>query len=90
MRRKQLRALAMAALVAALLTLPLGFKVAASDDVITQAALTGAAINGVRPHGVAEFRLRADGRRSFKVEAEDVNLPVNTRLDVAVDGRIAP
>jgi hypothetical protein len=59
---------------------------AADGDVIVQSALSGAALNGMRPSGVAEFRSNADGSRRFKVEVEDVNLPAGTVLGVFVDG----
>jgi hypothetical protein len=51
-----------------------------------KAMLAGAAINGLTPKGEAELRTRADGRRKFKVEAEKVNMPVGSVLNVLVDG----
>src|ERR1700753_955887 len=57
-----------------------------SQDTRIVAALSGAAIGGVTPKGSAEFRQRADGRRSLEVEVEHVNLPAGTVLDVLVDG----
>ena len=47
--------------------------------------LVGSAINGVIPKGHADFRVRADGRRQFEVEIEDVNLPAGTTFTVLVD-----
>src|ERR1043166_5831983 len=38
------------------------------------------------PQGHADFRSRADGRTSFEVEIEDVNLPAGTVFDVLVGG----
>ena len=58
---------------------------ASSDEMEAQARLAGAAINGVTPEGEADFRSRVDGRRRFKVEVEDVNLPAGTLLNVLVD-----
>jgi hypothetical protein len=60
--------------------------VSANDDVIIQTNLSGAAINGLTPSGVAEHRTQADGSRRFKVEVEDVNLPAGTTLNVLVNG----
>jgi len=57
-----------------------------SQDTRIVAALSGAAIGGVTPKGSAEFRQRADGRRSLEVEVEHVNLPAGTVLNVLVDG----
>ena len=57
-----------------------------SQDTRIVAALSGAAIGGVTPKGEAEFRQRADGRRSLEVEVEHVNLPAGTVLNVIVDG----
>src|ERR1043166_1788418 len=57
-----------------------------SQDTRIVAALSGAAVGGVTPKGSAEFRQRADGRRSLEVEVEDVNLPAGTILNVLIDG----
>jgi Domain of unknown function (DUF4214) len=54
-----------------------------------EAALSGAAINGLTPKGEAEFEQRADGSRKLEVEVEHVNLPAGTVLDVLVDGQKA-
>ncbi|HEV2704363.1 MAG TPA: hypothetical protein VGV59_00475 [Pyrinomonadaceae bacterium] len=51
-----------------------------------ETTLGGARINGVLPQGVAVFRLRADGSRRFKVEVEDMNLPLGTVLTVLYNG----
>lgn len=48
-------------------------------------ALVGSAVNGVIPKGHADFRVRADGRKNFEVEVEDVNLPAGTIFTVLVD-----
>jgi len=58
-----------------------------SQDTRIVAALSGAAIGGVTPKGDAEFRQRADGRRSLEVEVEHVNLPASTLLNVLVDNQ---
>ena len=58
---------------------------ASDDEVITQTNLLGPALNGMRPHGVAEQRVRNDGS-SFRVQVEDVNLPAGTVLNVLVNG----
>ena len=58
-----------------------------SQDTRIVAALSGAGIGGVTPKGSAEFRQRADGRRSLEVEVEHVNLPAGTALNVFVDGQ---
>src|SRR5947209_6098599 len=59
-----------------------------SQDTRIVAALSGAAIGGVTPKGEAEFRQRADGRRSLEVEVEHVNLPAGTVLGVLVDNQM--
>src|SRR5256714_371305 len=82
------------ALVAVVLTacaLVLSAATVAADQSGSQetrivAALSGAAIGGVTPKGAAEFRQRADGRRSLEVEVEHVNLPAGTVLNILVDG----
>src|SRR2546423_15679149 len=51
-----------------------------SQDTRIVAALSGAAIGGVMPKGEAEFRQRADGRRSLEVEVEHRKLPAGTVL----------
>ena len=56
-----------------------------NGEVRIEARLAGAAIGGLTPTGVAKFRDRA-GKRSFEVEAEKVNLPAGTILNVFVDG----
>ena len=57
-----------------------------ASPAVTAAALTGPAIGGVTPKGEAELDTFADGSRKFKAEAEDVNLPDGTILNVLVDG----
>ncbi|HEX3557594.1 MAG TPA: DUF4214 domain-containing protein [Pyrinomonadaceae bacterium] len=58
-----------------------------SQETRIVAALSGAAIGGVTPKGDAEFRQRADGRRSLEVEVEHVNLPAGAVLNVLVDNQ---
>lgn len=53
----------------------------------TTIRLTGPAINGVRPQGNAEYRVRSD-RRRFKAEASNVNLPDGTVLTVKVNDTV--
>ncbi len=48
-------------------------------------ALVGSTVNGVITKGHADFRVRADGRKNFEVEVEDVNLPAGTIFTVLVD-----
>ena len=55
----------------------------AGDTKIT-AKLAGAAINGMVPKGVAEFRSRADGSQQLKVQIENTNLPGAT-LNVLIN-----
>ncbi|HSE32586.1 MAG TPA: Calx-beta domain-containing protein [Pyrinomonadaceae bacterium] len=59
---------------------------ALNDDIIVTAVLSGTTLNNQAPHGVAEHRTQPDGSRHFKVEAEDVNLPPGTVLNVFVNG----
>jgi hypothetical protein len=59
---------------------------AGGSETTSTAALSGAAISGVTPHGRADFVLKADNSRKLEVEVEDVNLPAGTLLDVFVDG----
>jgi uncharacterized lipoprotein NlpE involved in copper resistance len=58
---------------------------ATGDDVRVRVQLAGAPLGGRLPEGHADFRTRADGRRSFEVEVEEVNLPVGTVLNVLVN-----
>jgi hypothetical protein len=55
-------------------------------DLRVRIPLAGAPINGMLPQGHADFRLRADGRRSLEVEVQDLNLPAGTALTVLVNG----
>jgi hypothetical protein len=57
----------------------------ATGDVRVRVQLAGAPLGGRLPEGHADFRTRADGRRSFEVEVEEVNLPVGTVLNVLVN-----
>lgn len=57
------------------------------DETRTKIRLTGPAINGIRPQGNAEYRVRDDrGRSRFKVEATQVNLPDGTVLTFKRNG----
>jgi hypothetical protein len=58
-----------------------------SQETRIVAALSGAPVGGSTPKGAAEFRERADGRRSLEVEVEHLNLPAGTVLDALVDGQ---
>ena len=49
-----------------------------------KAKLTGPAIGGEVPHGVAKFRERGANRK-FSAEVQDVNLPAGTVLHVLVN-----
>jgi hypothetical protein len=77
------------AMVAAmLLTMVAGFTVPVTAEaaaVRLRTKLTGPAIGGEVPHGVAKFRERANGNRRFSTEVEDVNLPAGTVLHVFVN-----
>ncbi len=46
--------------------------------------LAGAAIQGIKPEGNADFRNDGQGRTRLNVEVENVNLPAGTVLGVAV------
>ena len=72
-------------LVLALASITVG---ASGDDVVIHALLSGPALNGVTPKGVAVHRTKANGSRKFEVEVENVNLPAGTVLDVLVSGNI--
>lgn len=85
-RRSELRILLVVFISCLTLTF-VGRTVSADgNDVVNQTTLSGPAINGLTPGGEAELRTRADGRREFKVEAENVNLPAGTVLNVLVNG----
>jgi hypothetical protein len=58
-----------------------------SSETKIVAALSGASIGGETPKGAAEFKQKADGSRSLEVEAEHVNLPAGTVLNVFVDNQ---
>src|SRR5437763_4768647 len=85
-RRKELRIFIL--IIVASLVFALAGVIASADsnDVITQATLSGPALNGLTPKGVAEHRAKADGSLRFGVEVEDVNLPAGTVLNVLVNG----
>lgn len=86
-RRKEVNALLVliSVLALAFATMTVG---ASADDVVIHALLSGPALNGVTPKGVATHRTKANGSRKFEVEVEDVNLPAGTALDVLVSGNI--
>lgn len=58
---------------------------AGDDEVIIETRLSGPALNGQTPKGEARHRSRP-GRRDFRVEVENVNLPAGTVLNVLVNG----
>lgn len=60
---------------------------AQANDNVTElsARLTGASINGVVPGGNAEYEVKVDGNREFKVSVSSVNLAAGTVLSVLVD-----
>lgn len=64
-----------------------GFQAGAEEmrDTRIQATLTGAPINGVTPTGFSEHRLDDDGRRRLSVQANSVNLPAGTVLDIFIN-----
>jgi hypothetical protein len=80
-------ALAFVALVATLAALAAAPALANDDEVIINAGLSGAAINGQTPSGKAVFRERPGNDRKLEVEVEDVNLPAGTVLNVLVGGQ---
>jgi hypothetical protein len=65
---------------------------AKAGDASLKARLAGAAINGMVPKGIGEFRSRANGSRQLKVQVENVNLPgatLNVLIDNAKVGEIS-
>ncbi|HEX8772688.1 MAG TPA: DUF4214 domain-containing protein [Pyrinomonadaceae bacterium] len=86
MRSKRLQTSFLLILLVSLVLTITGVVASADGDVTVQTTLSGAAINSLTPKGVAEFRSNADGSRRFKAQAEDVNLPVGTALNVFVNG----
>ena len=50
------------------------------------ASLSGAAINGVVPGGIAEYRIDSDGRRKLEITTSSINLAAGTLLNVTVNG----
>ena len=80
-------ALALVALVATLAALAAAPAFAGSDEVIINAGLSGATINGQTPSGTAVFRERPGNVRKLEVEVQDVNLPAGTVLNVLVGGQ---
>ena len=59
----------------------------AGDEVIINAGLSGAAVNGQTPTGKAVFRERPGNDRRLEVEVQDVNLAAGTVLNVLVGGQ---
>jgi len=57
----------------------------ANAGVRLESRLAGSAIDGLTPKGHAKFVARPDGRRKVEVEAEKVNLPSGTLLNVMID-----
>lgn len=57
---------------------------AEAADLRLRTRLTGPAIAGVTPHGVAKYRERG-AKRKFATEVQDVNLPDGTVLHVRVN-----
>jgi hypothetical protein len=83
LRRAALAFVALLATLAALAAAP----AFASDEIIINANLSGAAMNGLTPSGKAVFRDRGAGDRKLEVEVEDVSLPAGTVLNVLVGGQ---
>jgi hypothetical protein len=80
-------ALAFVALLATLAALAAAPAFAGDDEVIINAALSGAAVNGQTPSGKAVFRQRPGNDLKLQVEVQDVNLPAGTALNVFVGGQ---
>lgn len=60
------------------------------DEIRIDAGLSGAAINGVTPFGVAEYKvIPSRGRRTLEVYANSVNRPSGTVLTVIVNNATA-
>ena len=57
---------------------------APNGDLRTEAKLAGAAINGLRPVGEANFKVKGNDRK-LEVEVERLNLPPGTMFSVFVD-----
>jgi hypothetical protein len=86
MRTKRALTALMVTIISCLALAVANVCVSANDDVIVQTNLSGPAINGLTPSGVALHRTQTDGSRRFRVEVEDVNLPAGTVLNVLVNG----
>ena len=81
-------AVAFVALLATLAALAAAPAFAGDDDeIIINAGLSGAAINGQTPVGKAVFRRRPGNDLKLEVEVQDVNLPAGTVLNVFVGGQ---
>src|SRR4051812_40822351 len=80
-------ALAFVALLATLAALAAAPAFAGDDEVIINAALSGAAINGQTPRGRGVFRQRPGNALKLQVGVGDVNLAAGTVLNVIVGGQ---
>src|ERR1044072_1615882 len=83
LKRAALAFVALLATLAALAAAP----AFAADEVIINAGLAGAAINGQTPSGKAVFRERPGNDLKLEVEVEDVTLAAGTVLNVLVGGQ---
>ena len=80
-------ALAFVALLATLAALAAAPALANDDEIIINAALSGAAVNGQTPSGKGDFRQRPGNDLKLQVEVQDVNLAAGTVLNVIVGGQ---
>src|ERR1044071_9561885 len=80
-------ALAFVAVLATLAALAAAPALANDDEVIINASLSGAAINGLTPSGKPEFRQRPGNDLKLQVEVQDVNLAAGAVLNVFVGGQ---
>jgi len=83
LKRAAVALFALAATLAALAAAP----AFAGDEVVINAGLSGAAVNGQAPKGTAVFRERPGNDRKLEVEVQDVNLAAGTVLNVTVGGQ---
>ena len=83
LKRAALAFVALLATLAALAAAP----AFAADEVIINAGLAGATINGQTPSGKAVFRERPGNDLKLEVEVQDVNLAAGTVLNVLVGGQ---
>jgi hypothetical protein len=80
-------ALAFVALLATLAALAAAPALANDDEVVINAGLSGAAVNGQTPSGTGVFRQRPGNDLKLEVEVQDVNLAAGTVLNVVVGGQ---